>query len=389
MVRRRLLMLLLLAAGAPIGPVAAQQAVALQMVEPIQIGEPASPLPAEVRVLGEREIAALAAAQSWPAGILDQQADHLAAQAAGLRFRDSDRGKLTQAFLQGQAARQRGDAVAAALKGHYALVMLDEQAVVLEAALQTATTLHAQIQRSIEIGLVPPTDESLWQAESALADIKDQQIQVRGRSSELRQQMALRLQAPWLCNYRPGDELHPALPSGDCEQWCREALAHRADYQAWLQIRCLLDAATLPEAQQLIAQLIPAWTVGAPIQNTWLRMLPFRWAVRRSGELGQLQSQLAQAVQGLASQICGDVQTAAQQLQTALARAELAEQQLTQIDEQLQRVRQLAEIGQTQAAEEARWTLRRQQALGERLVRTGEAKQAELELQRLMGFWDQ
>ncbi len=139
----------------------------------------------------------------------------------------------------------------------------------------------------------------------------------------------------------------------------------------------------------MIAQLIPAWTVGAPIQNTWLRMLPFRWAVRRSGELGQLQSQLAQAVQGLASQICGEVQTAAQQLQTALARAELAEQQLTQIDEQLQRVRQLAEIGQTQAAEEARWTLRRQQALGERLVRTGEAKQAELELQRLMGFWDQ
>jgi len=387
-VRRRLIVLLILTVGVPLGEVAAQQAVALQMVEPIQIGEPTGPLPAEARVVGEREIAALAAAQAWPAGLLDRQADHIASQ-AGRRLLNADRGRLTQTFLQGQAARQRGDAVAAALKGHYALVMLDEQFQLLEASQQTATALHAQIQRSIEIGLLSPADESLWQAESTLADLRDRQVQLQGRRDDVRRQMASRLQAPWLCSYRPADSLHPALPDGVCEQWCQDALAQRADYQAWQQVRCRLDETSLPEAQQLLDQLIPAWTPGVPAPSSWLRQLTFRWAVRRSGELGQLQSQLSRAVQGLASQICGEVQSATQQLQTALARVELADQQLKQLDEQLQRVHQLAEIGQAQAADEAHWTLRRQQVLGERLVRLSEAKQAELELLRLMGHWDQ
>jgi|GEM_PF-2442370 len=390
MVRRRRLVLLILAAGSLVGEIAAQPpSIPLQVVEPIQIGEPTIHSPPEVRVLGERELAALAAAQAWPAGLLDRQADHIAVRAAGRFRKAANQGKLTQAFLHGQAARQRGDAVAEALKGHYALVMLDEQAALLATALQTATALHEQIQRSIEIGLLPAADESLWQAESTLAELKDQQAQAQGRSSEIRQQMASRLQASWLCNYRPADVLTAALPAGNCEQWCRDALAHRADYQAWQQIRCLLDEASVPEAQRLIEQLIPAWTAGAPLQASWLRHLSFRFVSRRSSELGQLQSQMSRAVQGLADQICGEVQAAAQQLETALVRAELAEQQLAQIDEQLQRVQQLAEIGQTQAAEESRWTLRRQQVLGERLARLGEAKQAELELQRLMGYWDQ
>src|SRR5690606_21764854 len=122
---------------------------------------------------------------------------------------------------------------------------------------------------------------------------------------------------------------------------------------------------------------------------SWLRHLSFRFVSRRSSELGQLQSQMARAIEGLANQICGDVQTAATQLETALVRVELAEEQLEQIDEQLLRVEQLGELGQSRAADESRWTLRRQQVLGERLARLGEAKQAELELHRLMGHWDQ
>lgn len=386
--RRRLLVLLILVAGTPVGQVVAQQAIALQMVEPIQIGEPLGLESSDVHVLGEHEIAAMAAAQAWPAGLLERQADHLAAQARRRLF-DSGRGRLTQTFLQGQAARQRGIAVAEALKGHYLLVMLDEQARLLESSQQTASDLHKQIQRSIEIGLLSPADDSLWQAESTLAELRDQQTQVQGRRTEIRQQMASRLQASWLCSYQPADVLVPELPTGDCEQWCREALAHRADYQAWQQIRCLLDEASLSEAQQLVEQLIPAWTAGVPTPSSWLRQLTFRFAAKRNGELGQLQTQLSRAIQGLANQICSEVQSAAQQLQTALERVDLVEQQLEQIDIQLQRVQQLAEIGQSQSADQSRWTLRRQQLLGERLVRMSEAKQAELELLRLMGYWDQ
>jgi outer membrane protein TolC len=297
-------------------------------------------------------------------------------------------GALTQIFLRGQAARQRGDAIAEALKGHYALLMLEEQIELLDASLQTATSLQTQIARAITLGLATPADESLWQVQSTISELKDRRIQAEGRSLEIRQQMAARMQAPWLCDYLPADSLDATLPPGDCSNWCRDALAQRADYRSWQWILSRMNESSVQEVQGLINQLIPAWTAAIPLHPIWLKHLSLGLGSQSEGDVRQLRSQMARALQGFGNHICAEVQTAAIQAETALKRAALAQEQLLPVEEQLERASQLAEIGQGDEAEQARWVLRRQQAQLNILARRGEAKQAELEMRRLMGFWD-
>jgi hypothetical protein len=200
--------------------------------------------------------------------------------------------------------------------------------------------------------------------------------------------MAARLQAPWLCDYLPTDPLEAALPPGDCSQWCRESLAQRADYRSWQWILGRLNESSLDEAQGLTGHLIPAWSAAAPLHPIWLKHLSLIASTQREGELRQLRSQMARALQGYGNQICVEVQAAAIQTETSLNRAVLAAEQISAIEEQLERTRQLMELGQADEAEEARWLLRLQQARLTRLARLGDAKQSEIEMHRLMGHWD-
>lgn len=345
------------------------------------------PTTATSQVVGEPEIAALAAEHARTATALQRQADQLATgSSAG--HSQATANSPTEIFLRGQAARQRGDAIAEALKGHYALRMLLDQLALLDASVQTAAALEQEAQRAMELGLTTAEDDPSWQIQSTLHELRDQRIQVEGRIAEIRQQMASRLQAPWLCDYVPQDPLTATLPAGECDQWCCAALAQRADYRSWQVIARTMNDASLPEVQQLLKQLVPGWSNGAAGGHPLVRSLQLRLLLRRSDQLGQLRSQIYRALEGFANHICAGVQTAAIQLETALQRAELAQSQSDPIDEQLSRVRQRIEIGEASEAEASRWLLRSNQVRLQQLLRHGEAKQAELEMRRLLGYWD-
>jgi hypothetical protein len=345
------------------------------------------PTATALQSVNEATIAALAAERAWTATALQRQANQLAAQASSRHFK-APTNSPTVIFLRGQAARQRGDAIAEALKGHYALRMLLDQLELLDASVETATALQRKAERAMELGLTAPDDDPSWQIQSTLHELRDQRIQVEGRIAEIRQQMAARLQAPWLCDYIPQDPLTAALPAGGCDQWCSAALAQRADYRSWQVIASTLDDATLPEVQQLVEQLIPGWAAGAAGGHPLLRSLQLKLIARRTDPLGNLRSQLYRALEGFASHICSEVQTAAIRLETALQRSELAQEQSDPIDEQLNRARQRIAIGEISEAEESQWLLRSNQAHLQQLLRGGEAKQAELEMRRLLGYWD-
>ncbi len=329
-------------------------------------------------------VAALAAAASVPAALLDSERDALGCELQRDDATQCAQVGLLQSVLKDLVADRRDESTADALAAFYRLIALNEQRELLVQSDQVLDTLLGMASRAEQLDLPDGNARDLKQQR---LDVASQLITVRFGISKLQRRLAQLIDRP--VTEIQLASLTPNSLSGEPIQEeataIQLALANRGDYLSTATLCRCVNADSLPAVKPLMSILQPGMGLATSGTSKAFLLTKLSHRVDQSSELGCRRRQCQAIREQTSSSISEQVSTAFADRTEAQQRLAIA-LQIEKIAGEATKNRQVAEsIDQASPGSQQTATLAELKRKAERIERERDCFLAEVNLRRAMG----
>jgi hypothetical protein len=297
---------------------------------------------AELRPLGAREIACLAACRWHPAKSLRQRADTIQRLFCNEPHSSRQGAAVVVSFLQAQAAHQEDLGAASAMRAYYSSIGVGEQQHWIDAGTRAVELMDQKQHSLLDQGLAAGIDLSSLQRKEL--DLLDQKLQAE---SQLRQLQDLLTGLTGLDCELSGYLVEPLAIQEtelDCEALVAQAFRQRCDLISWQHLYCHINETTAPFLVEILSSVAGSFGLPIPTTTAIKRLL----CLQVDGKVlaDSLRRELGVLIQTHQAVVEQSVREKCEQLQLAYERQDIAQQRIQNWLSRLSQLDRLESLGQ-------------------------------------------